>query len=160
MQVTKRIIPVAINFSRKLCCVALMLMLTACAIQEKFELQQTAKLSEMSRDDFMNAMRWKQFDVAGSLMLPEHRKQFMKTFMPLKDIHIIDVRIIYLQPSEQNRRFEMTIEMDYYLLPSVTIKTFTFDQTWVYFEGEDSENKGFLITTPFPDFPGDGTSNK
>lgn len=149
-----------ITFTKRLCCIALVLLLAGCAIQEKFELQQTAKIAELSRDDFMNAMRWKQFDVAGSLMLPEHRKTFMKTFMPLKDIHIIDVRIVSLQPSEQNRRFEMTVEMDYYLLPSVTIKTFTFDQTWVYFDGEGSDNKGFLITTPFPDFPGQAPTNK
>lgn len=160
MQATTRIIPVVIHFSMKLCCIALMLMLTACAVQEKFELKQTAKIAELSRDDFMNAMRWKQFDVAGSLMLPEHRKTFMKTFMPLKDIHIVDVRIVYLQPSDKNRRFEMTVEMDYYLLPSVTVKTFSFDQTWDYFEGDGSENKGFLITTPFPDFPGDSATNK
>ncbi len=47
----------------------------------------------------------------------------------------------------------MSVEMDYYLLPSVTIKTFSFDQTWLYFDGEDSEPKGFFVTTPFPDFP-------
>ena len=128
-------------------------MLVSCGIHQKFELQQTAKLGEMSRDDFMDAMRWKQFDVAGNLMLPEHRKQFMKTFMPLKDIHIIDVRLTYLQSSEENRRFEMSVEMDYYLLPSVTIKTFSFDQTWLYFDGEDSAPEGFFVTTPFPDFP-------
>ncbi len=43
--------------------------------------------------------------------------------------------------------------MDYYLLPSVTVKTFSFDQTWVYFNGEDSPQTGFLIITSFPDFP-------
>ena len=142
------------NLCKRLCCFALILMLISCGIQQKFELQQAAKLGELSRDDFTNAMRWKQFDVAGSLMLPEHRKHFMKTFMPLtKEIHIIDVRLTYLQSSEENHRFEMTVEMDYYLLPSVTIKTFSFDQTWLYFDGEGSTPEGFFVTTPFPDFP-------
>ncbi|MCK4508952.1 MAG: hypothetical protein KAU27_10435 [Desulfuromonadales bacterium] len=128
-------------------------MLVSCAAHHKFELQQTAKLGEMSRDDFMNAMRWKQFDVAGSLMVPEHRKHFMKTFAALKDIHIIDVKLTYLLSSEENKRFETTVEMDYYLLPSVTIKTFNFDQTWLYFDEDDSTPEGFFISTPFPDFP-------
>ena len=142
------------KFCKRLCCFVLILMLISCGVHQKFELQQKGKLGEMSRDDFMNAMRWKQFDVAGSLKSPEHRKLFMKTFVPLtKDIHIIDVRLAYLQSSEENKRFEMAIEMDYYLLPSVTIKTFSFDQTWLYFDGEDSTPKGFFVTTPFPDFP-------
>jgi hypothetical protein len=129
-------------------------MLVSCGVHQKFELKQNAKLGEMSRDDFMDAMRWKQFDVAGSLLLPVHRKHFMKTFVPLtKDIQITDVRLAYLQSSEENKRFEMSVEMDYYLLPSVTIKTFSFDQTWLYFDGEDSKPKGFFVTTPFPDFP-------
>jgi hypothetical protein len=146
--------PVIFNFCKRLCCFTLMLMLVSCAAHHKFELQQTATLGEKSRDDFMNAMRWKQFDVAGSLMLPEHRKHFMKTFMPLtKDIHIIDVKLAYLQSSEENRRFETTVEIEYYLLPSVTIKTFSFDQTWLYFDGKDSAPEGFFVTTPFPDFP-------
>jgi hypothetical protein len=43
--------------------------------------------------------------------------------------------------------------MDYYLLPSVTVKTFRFDQTWLFFSGDETELQGFFITTPFPDFP-------
>ena len=146
-----------LNFGKMLCSLVLVLILVACS---SIMQESTTKLAELSRDDFMNAMRWKQFDVAGSLMLPEHRKNFMKTFVPLKDINIVDVRIIYLQPSEENRRFETTLEIEYFLLPSVTIKTFSFDQTWVYFEGEDPTNQGFLITTPFPDFPEDDSVSK
>ncbi len=93
------------NFCKRLCCFVLVLMLVSCGVHQKFELKQNAKLGEMSRDDFMDAMRWKQFDVAGSLLLPVHRKHFMKTFVPLtKDIQITDVRLAYLQSSEENKR--------------------------------------------------------
>jgi hypothetical protein len=144
------------NLLKGLCCLVLALVLVACSVMQ----QQPTKLAELSRTDFMNAMRWKQYDVASNLMVPEHRKEFMKTFVPLKNLHIVDVQIIYLQPSEENRRFETTIELEYYLPPSVTVKTFTFDQTWVYFEGEDPTHQGFLITTPFPDFPGEDSVSK
>jgi hypothetical protein len=53
----------------------------------------------------------------------------------------------------EGRRFETTIEMDYYILPSITVKTFRFEQTWVLFDGEDPALQGFLIVTPFPEFP-------
>ncbi len=107
----------------------------------------------MSRDDFMNALRWKQYKVAADFMLPDNRKDFLATFNKLKDIHITDVRLLDLQETAEGRRFETSIEMDYYLLPSVSVKTFSFDQDWVYFAGEDSSQKGFRIITSFPVFP-------
>jgi hypothetical protein len=101
----------------------------------------------------MNAMRWKRFQVAASLMQPEHRGKFMETFKELKDLHIVDVRLVDLKTLAEGRRFETSMEMDYYLLPSVSVKTFNFDQSWVFFDAEDSIVKGFFIVTPFPDFP-------
>lgn len=138
-----------LNFLKLLCVSLLVLLLAACSSH----LQPTVELGEMSRDDFMSAMRWKRYKVAASLMQPEHRLSFVKTFSSLKDIDITDVRLIDLQISEEGWRFETTIEMDYYLLPSVTVKTFSFDQTWLFFSGDETELQGFFITTPFPDFP-------
>lgn len=141
------------NFWKRLLCFVLVLMLAACAVQQKLEYKQVTELGESSRDDFMKSMRWKRFKIAASLVTPEHRQDFMTTFRPLKDIHITDVRLANLQPAADGRRFETSIEMDYYLLPSVTVKTFRFDQTWVYSDGDGSTPKGFFITTPFPEFP-------
>lgn len=138
-----------LNFLKRLCGFILVLMLVACSNH----VQPVAKIGEMSRGDFMSSMRWKRFKIAASLIQPEHRQAFMATFSTLKDIHITDVRLIDLQTSEEDRRFETTTEMDYYLLPSVTVKTFRFDQSWVYFDGNDPARQGFLIVTPFPDFP-------
>ena len=101
----------------------------------------------------MDAMRWKNFEAAAKLMLPEHRKDFKKAFRAVKDITIVNVTLVDVQASDEDRRFETTVEMEYYLLPSVTLKTFSFDQTWLYFDGEDPTLQGFLITTPFPEFP-------
>lgn len=101
----------------------------------------------------MDAMRWKRFKVAATLMQTEHRQDFMETFTALKGIHITDIRLIDLIPAEGNRRFDTKIEMDYYLLPSVTVKTFQFDQTWKFFDEENHPLQGYFIVTPFPDFP-------
>ena len=138
-----------LNFCKLVCGFVLVLLLAACSSH----VQPTAKLAEMSRDDFMAGMRWKSFKAAANLMQPEHRQAFMKTFSSLKDIDVTDVRLVDLQVYDEGRRFETTVEMDYYLLPSVTVKTFRFDQTWLFFAGDDQAQQGFLITTPFPDFP-------
>jgi hypothetical protein len=144
---------VIFNFWKRLFCFILVLMLTACAVQQKLEFRQVTELGESSRDDFMNSMRWKRFKIAASLIQPEQRQDFMATFRPLKDIHITDVRLADLRTDADGRRFETSIDMDYYLLPSVTVKTFRFDQTWVYSDGDGPTPKGFFITTPFPEFP-------
>ncbi len=138
-----------IKFLKSLCGFFLLLTVVACANQ----IQPVSEIGEMSRDDFMNAMRWKQFKVAAELMLPEYRNDFMAACAKVKGIHITDVRLMNLRNSAEGRRFETTIEMDYYLLPSVSVKTFSFDQTWVFFDGDNDERKGFLIITSFPGFP-------
>lgn len=148
MQEAERKNPVIMNCAKRLCGLTL-LFLVACAAP----IQPTAKLGELSRDDFMAAMRWKRFQVAASLMEPEFRKDFLTTFAALKEIHITDIRLIDMQPSDQNRRFKTSIEMDYYLPPSVTVKTFQFDQTWVFYGEEGQPLQGYFIATPFPDFP-------
>lgn len=135
--------------SKVLCGFLLVLTLAACASH----MPPTGNLAEDSRADFMNAMRWKRFQVAASLMEPQLRQDFLATFAPLRDIHIVDVRLMEVQPFDGERRFEAIVEMDYYLLPSVTVKTFSFAQSWEYFSGDDPERQGFLIVTPFPDFP-------
>jgi hypothetical protein len=140
---------VILNFKKVLSGFVILLSLLACSGLVK----PVGEIGEASRDDFMNAMRWKQLKVATEFMLPENRKDFLATFKKVKDIHITDVRLLDLQSSAEGRRFETVIEMDYYLLPSVSLKTFSFEQTWVYFDGEESAREGFLIITSFPDFP-------
>lgn len=116
-------------------------------------LQSVDKLGELSREEFVAALRWKQWSVAASFMQEEHREAFKKTFTNLALLNITDVRQVGLQMAGDGRRFTTTLEMDYYILPSVTVKTFAFDQSWVYFDGKDSSEQGFRITTPFPPFP-------
>jgi len=141
---------VILNVMKVLGSAAILFSLLACSSHLDTPVTEVA---EMSRDDFMNALRWKQYKVAAEFMLPENRKDFLATFRKLKDIHITDVRLLDLQETVEGRRFETSIEMDYYLLPSVSVKTFSFTQDWVYFAGEDSSQKGFRIITSFPDFP-------
>ncbi len=137
-----------LNFVKSLCGLSLLL-LVACGSH----VQPTAQLSETSLDNFMDAMRWKRFKGAASLMQPELRKDFVKTFTALKDLHITDVKLVDVVPSEENRHLEAILEMEYYLPPSVTVKTFQFDQTWEFFDEDDQPLQGFFIVTPFPAFP-------
>jgi len=119
-----------------------------------YHTQTVSEVGDFSREDFISALRWKQYRDAAGFMQPEFRQEFIKTFTAFKDdLHISDVRVVDMQSFEEGRRIETIIEMDYTLLPSITLKTFTFDQIWVYTEESETTQEGFLIVTPFPEFP-------
>jgi hypothetical protein len=150
MQATEREYVVN-TLASKFCCGLLVIFtLVACSSH----VQPKGKLAELSREDFMSAMRWKQYEVAAGLMQHEEdREHFLNIFRELKDIHITDLRLVKTKSFEEGNRINVTLEMDYYLPPSMTLETFSFDQTWVYSAEDTSANQGFLIVTPFPDFP-------
>lgn len=134
---------------KALCGFALVSLLFACASQ----IAPSAELGGKYRKDFNSALRWKQFKVAAGHMKPEHSKAFLATFDELRDIDIVDVREVSVETFDENRRIEVTIEIEYYLLPSVTVKTFRFDQIWE-FQGDETQSPiGYFIVSPFPEFP-------
>lgn len=108
------------------------------------EKQQSAAL-----DDFIYALRWQQYKAAAGFMEREHRKAFLGQFSDQKDLTITDVRLVETLLSPDAQQAEAVIDIDYYLLPSVSLKTFRFEQTWAYSEAENS----YRIITPFPPFP-------
>lgn len=128
----------------------LVLALVGCNYQD----QRVSKIGEDSLKDFISALRWKQYQVAASLMQPEFREEFVTTFTAFRDdLHISDVRQVATQTFEEGRRIETVLEMDYTLMPSIVVKTFSFDQVWIYTEESDTSPGGFFIVTPFPEFP-------
>ncbi len=127
----------------------LLLLLPACSSR----MQPVGRLGEMSLEEFMAALRWKRFGVAANLMQEEFRAGFRQTFAAVPEIHITDVRLVDVASEAEGRRFTATLDMDYYILPSISVKTFRFEQTWGYFDGKAAPRQGFLITSPFPPFP-------
>ena len=132
------------------CGFIMVLILVGCSYHEK----QVTEIRENSLEDFISALRWKQYQVAASLMQPEFREEFIQTFSAFRDdLHISDVRQVAMQSFEDGRRIETVLEMDYTLLPSIVVKTFSFDQVWIYTEESETTPGGFFIVTPFPEFP-------
>lgn len=126
----------------------LTVLLAACAVFSPGEKRRRSDL-----DDFMYALRWQRFPEAASYMEGHHRQAFLAQVEGLKDLNITDVRLQRFEVKEDGRLVETRLEMDYYLLPSATLKTLRIDQTWRYFEAVDADSSGFLIATPFPEIP-------
>jgi len=135
------------RFSRCLLLIA-MLALAACGVFNNTEKQRQSAL-----DDFMYALRWQRFQEAAAFFASEHQRAFLDQMDDLKDLNVTDVRLKRLDATDEGRRIEARLEMDYYLLPSATLKTLRIDQTWVYSATCDAARGCYLITTPFPKFP-------
>ena len=137
------------NSSMSRCLLLFMVvLLTACGA-----LNATEKQRAKAVDDFMYALRWQRYQEAAAFFTSEHRRAFLDQMEDLRDLKVTDVRLQRVEPADEGRRVETRLEMDYYLLPSATLKTLRIDQTWVYSATGDSAGGSFLITTPFPKFP-------
>lgn len=103
--------------------------------------------------DFAQRLRWKDFNGASRHLAEEHRTDFLERLGALEDLHIVDVRLESIDHHEEGKRAETRTVVEYYLLPSATVKKLRLNQEWSY-EGGDRYRPGiWQITTPFPPFP-------
>lgn len=131
----------------------LVLALTACTLFSPLPKQRKEALNE-----FIYALRWQRYPEAAGFFTDEYRRNFLDRIEKIeKDLTITDVRLQRLDIMDDGRRAVVRLEMDYFLLPSATLKTLRIDQTWIYFKSGEAGRNGFLITTPFPKIPGESS---
>jgi len=103
-------------------------------------------------DNFSKYLRYQLYPAAGSYFSPELRDAFLDQMEQVKGLNVTDVRLVRVDVKEEGARVDTRLEMDYYLLPSVTVKTLRIDQVWRH-RDDPLEGEGFFIVTPFPSFP-------
>ena len=125
----------------------LLLMICGCGVLNSREDDRKAAF-----DNFTKYLRYQLYPAAASYFIPELRDEFLDRMEKIKGLNVTDVRLVRVEVKEDGARVDARLEMDYYLLPSVTVKTLRIDQVWRHREAP-SEGSGFFITTPFPAFP-------
>ena len=109
---------------------------------------------ELARGDFAQRLRWLDFPGAARHLAPVQREDFLRAFADLPDLHITDVRLESAEAGDAGRRVVAWSTIEYYLLPSTTVKTFRFRQEWEYSGGGRFEAGNWLVVSPFPEIPG------
>ncbi len=125
----------------------LLLALVACAA-----LNPPAKQQGEALDNFMYALRWRLHPEAAAYFTDEYKEAFLTQMEALADLNVTEVRLNQVNLKEEGLRADTVMEMDYFILPSTTLKTLKIKQTWRYL-GPEGADRGYLITTPFPKFP-------
>jgi len=126
----------------------LLLLLAGCGLsaQPKKELSSAFK-------DYAERLRWRDYPYVAEYLQPEHRQEFLQRFSALEGLQVVDARLEAIDFSEADTRARTSLALEYYLLPSITVKKALLHQNWVY-QGADSYHAGvWRIEGPFPPFP-------
>lgn len=108
---------------------------------------------ESASRDYVQRLRWMDSAGASRHHSDEYRESFRKRFGELTDLHIVDVQLESVELREEAGRAETSIVLEYYLLPSATVKQFRLKQEWAYLGGDRYHPGSWLIVTPLPEFP-------
>lgn len=104
--------------------------------------------------DFRNyneMLRWHQFDEASIFPVDSISAGYRERLKAAKDVAVVDYRIRNIQYDEKKREAEVTVEIDYYKMTAVTVKTVIDNQKWTY---KEKEGKGhWRLTSLLPEFP-------
>ena len=117
----------------------------ACSLNMAMQ-QDFAKSSE----DYNRSLRWGEFEKA-SLYVPESGfDAFMKKVSRSKDVKVVDLRTLRINFDKKKGEAKVRVEIDYYRLPSMKVKTLIDTQKWMYVE--EKGEKIWRLETLLPDF--------
>jgi len=117
------------------------------------------KIAEQSSDfgkisnHFVESVRWKDFQGAAKFLEEDQREAFLQQFPRNKDLHMVDARFEQVEVNEETGEAETVLFVEYYMLPSVTIKEWRWTQQWQRLSGKFPQEGFWLIQDAPPDFP-------
>ena len=105
-------------------------------------------------DRFTQALRWGDHGaVADYFADAQEGRAFIERQRSRQQINVTEVRVVDVVPAEGGLRAEVTLEIEYYELPSASLRHFDTVQHWRA-AGFDSSGQGrWLLETPFPPIP-------
>lgn len=106
-----------------------------------------------ARRDFAKRLRWKDFQGAARHLAEEHREPFLAQFSGLDDLNIVDVSYDAVEHRPEDGGAEAWLSLEYYLLPSATVKKLRLHQEWACLGGDSLYPGSWQITSVFPPFP-------
>jgi len=108
--------------------------------------------SELSAH-FVQAVRWQDFPGASKFITEDKRDAFLEQFPRNKDLHMVDARYERVALDEDAGAAETILYIEYYLLPSPTIKEWRWTQQWRRIDGKFPSGSLWLIQSSPPAFP-------
>ena len=122
---------------------ALALALTSCShnLREEFD----ASLSK-----YNNLLSRNELGAANLLVANSIREEFIDRAAALRDVRLIDYKIMNIRYAEEKHQASVDVEISYYNLYSNKVKSLKDRQEWTY--SEENGAKGWRLATMLPEF--------
>jgi len=109
---------------------------------------------EISVRDYLQRLRWKDFHGAAAFMKEEYREDFLARMKQLEGLQLVNVTLVHMEPGEKEEVYRTVALVEYYILPSLTLKEKELNQKWVIVKPESWKGMAaWMIDSPFPEFP-------
>ncbi len=120
----------------------------ACA---RIETMNSLNDFETSSKKYNQMIRWHDLNKAGLTFVDDSvKEQYAERVKAAKGVNIADYRVLYQECSPEKKTARVVVEIDYFIPPSVTLKTVEDDQKWEYVVS--NESKFWKLKTPLPQF--------
>jgi hypothetical protein len=130
----------------------LLFCLVGCALSSQVVSPENQFLK--TQDDFMQRLRWRDYQGAAKHFTEPLQAGFLQQFRRPEDLNVTDVRLESAKYLADQEQMETVVVVEYFLLPSATLKTFRLEQQWAYFRDHKNLPGEWRITSLFPEFPG------
>lgn len=104
-------------------------------------------------DLLVKALRWQEYSLGLSLFAPEEREAYLARTAELGKLKMVDGRLEAYNIAEDMRHAESVIVLEYYRLPSATVRSVTLRQSWEYRQPDKMAAGDWFCITPIPPFP-------
>jgi uncharacterized protein YceK len=125
-----------------------LLTLSACSSIKNFTVADEFEKSSRSYNQMLRWHEWGKAALAfpvGSL-----REEYALRIKSAGNVTVTDFRVKSLECNPEKGEAKVAIDIDYYIPPSVTIKTVEDNQKWAYID--DNGHKRWRLTTLLPEF--------
>ncbi len=104
-------------------------------------------------DDFMLRVRWLDFNGASLHFGSEFAADLVERFADANDLKITHFDMTRIEVDVPQEKVTIHYLLEYYLLPSATVKKKRFSLAWEKPSARDSDGTPWMIVEPFPEIP-------
>jgi hypothetical protein len=99
---------------------------------------------------YNNMLVFNELDAASLFVTESLSDEFMSRVEAAKDVRVVDYRIVSTKYDEAKGEAEVKVEIDYYSLSSLKVKTLLDTQKWVYVK--EKGKKQWRLMSILPEF--------
>lgn len=104
-------------------------------------------------NDYLQRLRWQDHNGVARHLVESERDAYLEQWSDQQDLRMTDAILDSMDFQQQGRLAQTRVTLEYYRLPSTTIKKLRLNQTWKYLGGDRTHPGQWQIITPFPPPP-------